>query len=41
VILRVGDYAFESMAFRSMARTAWHEIETTMSMGAARAGMKI
>jgi heterotetrameric sarcosine oxidase gamma subunit len=41
VILRVGDYAFEVMVFRSMARTAWHELETTMSMVAARAGMKI
>jgi heterotetrameric sarcosine oxidase gamma subunit len=41
VILRAGDYAFEIMVFRSMARTAWHEIETTMNMVAARAGMKI
>jgi heterotetrameric sarcosine oxidase gamma subunit len=41
VILRVGDYAFELMVFRSMARTAWHELETTMSMVAARAGVKI
>ena len=41
VILRVGDYAFEVMVFRSMARTAWHELETTMSMVAARAGVKI
>ena len=41
VILRVGDYAFEVMVFRSMARTAWHELESTMSMVAARAGVKI
>ena len=41
VILRVSDYAFEIMAFRSMARTAWHEVETTMHMVAARAGTKI
>jgi heterotetrameric sarcosine oxidase gamma subunit len=40
VILRVGDYAFEIMVFRSMARTAWHEIEAAMQMLAARAGMK-
>ncbi|MFN4203832.1 MAG: sarcosine oxidase subunit gamma [Tabrizicola sp.] len=41
VLLRVGDYAFEIMVFRSMARTAWHEIETTISMVAARSGVKI
>ena len=41
VILRTGDYAFELMVFRSMARTAWHELETTMSMVAARGGVKI
>ena len=41
VILRSGDNAFEIMVFRSMARTAWHELETTMHMVAARAGMKI
>ena len=40
VILRTGDYAFEIMVFRSMARTAWHEIEAAMQMLAARAGMK-
>lgn len=41
VILRVGDHAFEVMVFRSMARTAWHEIETAMHMVSARAGTKI
>ena len=40
VILRVGDYAFEIMVFRSMARTAWHEIEEAMHTVAARAGVK-
>jgi sarcosine oxidase subunit gamma len=41
VILRVGDHAFEVMVFRSMARTAWHEIETAMHMVSARSGAKI
>jgi heterotetrameric sarcosine oxidase gamma subunit len=41
VILRAGDHAFEILGFRSMARTAWHELETTMHMVAARMGMKI
>lgn len=41
VILRAGDYAFEIMVFRSMARTAWHELETATHMVAARAGVKI
>jgi sarcosine oxidase subunit gamma len=40
VILRVGADAFEIMVFRSMARTAWHEIEAAMQMLAARSGMK-
>ncbi|MFN3281604.1 MAG: sarcosine oxidase subunit gamma [Tabrizicola sp.] len=41
VILRTGDHAFEIMVFRSMARTAWHELETAISMVAARAALKI
>jgi heterotetrameric sarcosine oxidase gamma subunit len=41
VILRTGDYAFEIMVFRSMARTAWHELEATTHMVAARSGVKI
>ncbi|MBN8632178.1 MAG: sarcosine oxidase subunit gamma [Rhodobacterales bacterium] len=41
VILRTGDHVFEILVFRSMARTAWHELETTTHMVAARAGMKI
>jgi heterotetrameric sarcosine oxidase gamma subunit len=40
VILRTGDHAFEVMVFRSMARTAWHEIETAMQALAARGAMK-
>jgi heterotetrameric sarcosine oxidase gamma subunit len=41
VILRTGDHAIEVMVFRSMARTAWHEIQTAMEMVAARSGIKI
>jgi sarcosine oxidase subunit gamma len=41
VILRTGDHAVEIMVFRSMARTAWHELETTMTMVAARQTVKI
>jgi heterotetrameric sarcosine oxidase gamma subunit len=41
VILRTGDYAVEIMVFRSMARTAWHELETTMHMVSARQAVKI
>jgi sarcosine oxidase subunit gamma len=41
VILRTGDHAFEIIVFRSMARTAWHELETTMSMVSARMATKI
>lgn len=41
VILRTGDYGFEIMVFRSMARTAWHELEAAIHMVAARAGAKI
>lgn len=41
VILRTGDYAYEIMVFRSMARTAWHELETATHMVAARGGVKI
>lgn len=38
VILRTGDYGFEILVFRSMARTAWHELEAAMGMVAARGG---
>lgn len=41
ILLRTGDYGFEIMVFRSMARTAWHEIETALHMVAARAGTKV
>ncbi len=41
VILRTGDHAFEIMVFRSMARTAWHEVESAMHMLAARSATKI
>ncbi|CAN1509296.1 COG4583 Sarcosine oxidase gamma subunit [Paracoccaceae bacterium] len=41
IILRTGDYAVEIMVFRSMARTAWHEVQTAMEMVAARSGIKI
>jgi heterotetrameric sarcosine oxidase gamma subunit len=40
VILRTGDYAVEILVFRSMARTAWHEIHAAMQMLAARSGIK-
>lgn len=40
VLLRTGDYAFELMVFRSMARTAWHEIVAAMQALAARAALK-
>ena len=40
VILRTGDYAFEIMVFRSMARTAWHELEAAMQAVAARQALK-
>ena len=40
VILRTGDHAFEILGFRSMARTAWHELEAAMQMLAARNGTK-
>lgn len=40
VILRTGDHAFEIMVFRSMARSAWHEIHAAMEMLAARTGTK-
>lgn len=41
VILRTGDDMVQVMVFRSMARTAWHELETTMHMVTARHTAKI
>ena len=37
ILLRTGDQAFTVMVFRSMARTAWHEIEVALKSLAARA----
>lgn len=39
VFLRTGENAFEIMVFRSMARTAVHELETAMKAVAARAAL--
>ena len=40
VLIRTGDYVFDLMVFRSMARTAWHELEAVMLALAARAALK-
>ncbi|MBA3908871.1 MAG: sarcosine oxidase subunit gamma [Rhodobacter sp.] len=40
VLLRTEEYAFELMVFRSMARTAWHEIGVAIEALAARAALK-
>jgi heterotetrameric sarcosine oxidase gamma subunit len=37
ILWRTGPYAFTLLVFRSMARTAWHEVEDAMRMVAARA----
>lgn len=37
VLMRTGAEEFRVMVFRSMARTAWHEIETALKALAARA----
>ena len=37
ILLRTGDQAFTIMVFRSMARTAWHEIDVALKSLAARA----
>lgn len=39
VLLRTGTDAFEIMVFRSMARTAWHEVEAALTALAARAAL--
>jgi len=36
VLIRTGDEAFEILVFRSMAHTAWHEIEAAMAGVQAR-----
>lgn len=40
VLLRSGATAFEIMVFRSMARTAWHELHDAMQMLAARVALR-
>ena len=40
ILLRTGDFAFELLIFRSMARTAWHEIKDVMTALDARAALK-
>ncbi|MEZ5796387.1 MAG: sarcosine oxidase subunit gamma [Paracoccaceae bacterium] len=40
MILRTGAEAFEIYTFRSMARTAWHELTEAMERLEARAGLK-
>jgi heterotetrameric sarcosine oxidase gamma subunit len=37
VLLRTAPYAFDILVFRSMARTAWHEVEAVMKTLHARA----
>jgi heterotetrameric sarcosine oxidase gamma subunit len=39
VLLRTGDQAFTLMVFRSMAESAWHELETVLRALAARAAL--
>lgn len=39
VLWRTGPHAFTLLVFRSMARTAWHEIAEAMAMVAARAAL--
>lgn len=39
ILLRTAPYAFDVLVFRSMARTAWHEVEAAMKMLNARAAL--
>ena len=39
ILIRTGDDAFDVLVFRSMARTAWHEVETALTGLAARAAL--
>lgn len=39
ILLRIGPDSFQIMAFRSMAQTAWHEIEAALRGVAARAAL--
>lgn len=36
LLIRTGPHVFEILVFRSMAKTAWHELETAMKTVAAR-----
>ena len=40
ILVREADHAFTLMVFRSMARTAWHEIAETLTRLAARATLR-
>ncbi len=40
VIIRTGDAAFDLLVFRSMARTAWHELSDAAQAVAARAAVR-
>lgn len=39
VLLRIAPYSFDLLVFRSMARTAWHEVESAMKTLSARAAL--
>jgi heterotetrameric sarcosine oxidase gamma subunit len=39
VLQRTAPYAFDMLVFRSMARTAWHEVEAAMKTLGARAAL--
>ena len=39
VLMRTAPYAFDLLVFRSMARTAWHEVEAAMKTLGARAAL--
>ena len=40
ILMRTGVDAFTALVFRSMARTAWHEIEVALTSLSAREGLK-
>jgi sarcosine oxidase subunit gamma len=39
ILIRVGAETADLLVFRSMARTAWHEVEAALSALAARAAL--
>ena len=39
ILIRHAPYAYDILVFRSMARTAWHEVEAAMKTLAARASL--